>query len=93
MKYYDSRHIDSAIKKIEETIEKMKVDAAWSGSMTDGGASHLQNKLDIFTTMWDKTNLAEFRIPRFIKPYIEAAEREEDPEYQNFLRLKSKFEK
>jgi hypothetical protein len=92
MKEFKVEYIVEAIGKIEKDAEKRKNDAAWAGRMDDGGASLLQEKLEIFETMWDGKPLAESRVPKFIKSTLIGVERLYDPEYQKYLELKAKFE-
>lgn len=56
------------------------------------GASRLQEKLDIFETMWDGKPLPESRVPEFIKSVLIEVERRYDPEYEKYLELREKFE-
>jgi hypothetical protein len=92
MKEFKVEHIVEAISEVECIIAKQKNDAGWAGRMDDGGASLLQEKLEIFETMWDGKSLAESRVPKFIKSILIGVERLYDPEYQKYLELKAKFE-
>lgn len=92
VKEFKVEHIVEAISQVECDIVKIKNDAGWAGRMDDGGASRLQEKLNIFETMWDGQSLKESRVPDFIKSVLIVVERKYDPEYEKYLELKSKFE-
>ena len=92
MKIFEVEHIIEAIGEVEAHAAEMKLSAAYSGAMNDGGASALLEKLEIFGTMWDGNPLPESRVPKFIKPVLVKIEQSYDPEYQKYLELKAKFE-
>jgi hypothetical protein len=92
MKIFEVEHIAEAISEVEANAAEMKLSAAYSGAMNDGGASALMEKLKIFKIMWDGKPLPESRVPQFIKSVLIEVEQSYDPEYQKYLELKAKFE-
>lgn len=85
--------IDEIIKKITEQAEGRRLEAGYNGSHGDGGASKLEDALSFFTigvksgflAAKEETELIE--VPKQWEGYFIA----EDPEYQEYLRLKQKF--
>lgn len=92
MKFFKVEHILEAISEVECHIANIKHDAGWAGRTDDGGASRLQEKLDIFETMWDGNPLPESRVPKFMESVLIEVERRYDPEYEKYLELRAKFE-
>ncbi len=76
------RVIDIVLREAKQRED----DAAYGGSMTDGGAEQLRAEADCF--------LAGIRgtIPERWRKYIDMAEHESDPEYAEYQRLRKKFE-
>lgn len=89
------RKIEQIVDKITKIAENKRTSAAYSGERNDGGASQLENSLNLFTTgvktallaVKEKTDLLD--VPKQWEDYFI----DEDPEYQEFLRLKEKFKK
>jgi hypothetical protein len=93
------------IKEIQDKIKKVaadrRMDAAYAGSMSDGGASELEAELDSFIDGFNAAILmcAEYsQLPPDIgvKPIEvpkrwQALFRDDDPEYQMYIKLKEKF--
>jgi len=90
------------ISQIKETISNVvkqkKLDAGFSGSWDDHGASVLEDKLEMFMcgvkSICDLFNIVpgvddEIEIPKEFEEYFIT----EDPEYDEYKRLKEKFEK
>lgn len=86
MKYYKPLYIIEAISMCEKIIITKRRE------MGDESAGILNEKLEIFETMWDGKELAESRVPKFMKPLIVKVEWGYDPEYQTYLELKKKYE-
>ena len=86
--------------KITSVAFNLREDAGHSGSWTDGGASVLEDSLSMFVhgvkagvnAWWCGKELVgdyQFEVPeQWVKYFIE-----EDKEYKEYLRLKTKFEK
>lgn len=94
------------IKEIQDKIKKVaadrRTDAGYAGSMSDGGASKLEAELDTFIDGFTASiqMCAEYsQLPPDIgvKPIEvpkrwQALFRDDDPEYQMYLKLKEKFQ-
>jgi len=65
---------------------KLRDDAGHSGSMTDGGAHALEEQIAV----WQAG--LQGKLPQAWWAALEELERQEDPEYAEYLRLKKKFE-
>ena len=86
--------------KITSVAFNLREDAGHSGSWTDGGASVLEDSLSIFINgvktganavggFRGEIGDYKFEVPeQWVKYFIE-----EDKEYKEYLRLKTKFEK
>jgi hypothetical protein len=92
MKTYTSDKIIEAIGLYEKMAEQCRSDAGFGGRRDDGGASRMIETLNIFETMWDGNDLIESRVPKFFLPTLIQVDRTHDPEYQQYLRLKEKFD-
>jgi hypothetical protein len=92
MKTYSVEIIKSAISKIKIIAEEKRESAAWGGAWGDNGASTLLDQLDVFTTIWNECPLSEDRIPKFMKPIVIDIERQNDEDYQTYLKLKKRYE-
>ena len=90
--------------KITQIAEKRRLDAGYSGSMSDGGASVLEKEFDTFILGFDSAislYVANKDLPPevWIKKPIDVPARwkgffiDEDPDYEVYLKLKEKFEK
>jgi hypothetical protein len=90
-KKYTPDDIKAATLFIQAEAEKRRMDAGYGGLHTDGGASDLLSRLEIFTTMWDGGPLIESRIPPFMRPDVERARLVLDSEWGEYQRLKEKF--
>ncbi len=71
---------------IRREANRREVDAAYSGSMIDGGAAVLRTEVDCFLAGLQGT------LPERWEEFINMAELEADPEYAEYQRLKRKFE-
>lgn len=71
--------------KISSDAKSAKDDAAWGGRMDDGGSRSMLSSLKKYTDGYYK------RIPDSWGDYVKQIKKEDDPEYQDFLRLKKKF--
>ena len=71
---------------ILEEATQLADDAAKGGYSHDGGASELRTKICLIQEIRDDN------IPDLLIPYIRKIARERDPEWQDYLRLKEKFE-
>jgi hypothetical protein len=93
MKVYKKSHIIEAIGVYKKNAEEAKNSAGWAGERHDGGASVMMDKIGIFETMWDGKDLMENHVPAFFLPTLEKVDRSYDEEYQEYLKLKMKYEK
>lgn len=79
---------DTIIKALRLALEdayKKREAAAHGGEWTDGGAGHLRELVAEYNAGRNGT------VPNFLKPYIEKANVQADPEYAEYERLKKKF--
>jgi hypothetical protein len=65
--------------------EAKKLNAAYGGEKSDGGAGRIRELLDA----WLAGRLGE--VPKAFAGYKTQAERELDPDWETYLRLKEKF--
>ena len=76
--------------KIEEA-EKARDDAAYGGEYHDGGYSV---EMKIIAAFQDGITYEQIgKIPSWLNVYVDKAKKMNDPEWENYLRLKNKFEK
>ena len=78
--------INSAVAK---SCKALREDAALSGSWDDGGASRSEEKLKAFN---DGVTFALTGVTQLYGHIIKKYELEHNSEYQEYLRLKEKFE-
>lgn len=71
---------------LEKEVEKRRSDAAYSGSMSDNGASILEDQIAVY-----KAGTGSF-IPKVWSDLFEKFRYESDPEWETYQRLKNKFE-
>lgn len=76
-------------KSVEDAANKLKEDAALSGSLGDGGAYQMKERLKYFV---DGYNFATTGKTVMYNSVVSFHEKMNDPEYAEFLRLKEKFE-
>jgi hypothetical protein len=81
--------LEKAIYLYKNHYKEKKEDAAYSGSYGDGGYGLAINYINIFNAGIEYAKNGT--IPQFLKEYFEAAEKQADPEYQEYIRLKNKF--
>lgn len=95
------RTLDQIRKKIFSVAHELRENAAYAGERGDGGAARLENELIMFADGYkacldayiEETNHildtdAEITVPNPWRKYFI----EEDKEYQDYLRLKEKYE-
>lgn len=70
---------------VRQLAEQKRVDAGFSGSWSDNGAHTLEDYLNC----WQAGLRGE--VPQVLSGYYESFKREQDPEYQEYLRLQKKF--
>ena len=73
-------------KRVNDLADDLEMNAAYSGSMSDGGASRKRENLEFW--------LSGIRqdVPKQYAQLADEFERKKDPEYQKYLELKKKFE-
>lgn len=81
-----SEVIQQALLKALELAEKKREDAGYAGAMDDGGASALEMQVTSYANGW----LHE--VPAWLQVYVDAIIHESDSEYDEYWRLKEKFE-
>lgn len=77
-------------KTIRESAKKAASDAGLGGYMHDGGASAMISKLEVWK---DGVTFAHTGQSKVCGGIISSHEKEKDPQYQEYLRLKRIFEK
>ena len=82
----DLNNINEIMDLILVNAEQMRTDAAMGGEMGDGGASRLEEQVKFYKQGW------EGHFPNEWETYRRQYNRENDPEYETYLRLKDKFE-
>lgn len=78
--------IEKLYPLVEAEARRLRDIAAYSGAMNDGGASIILTQLKFYKYGRD------YVIPPEWNDLVKQYERENDPEYQDYLRLKEKFE-
>ena len=73
-------------KRVNDLADDLEMNAAYSGSMSDGGASRKRENLEF----WISGIRQE--IPKQYAQLADEFERKKDPEYEKYLELKKKFE-
>lgn len=73
-------------KRVKDLADDLEMNAAYSGSMSDGGASRKRENLEF----WISGIRQE--IPKQYAQLADEFERKKDPEYEKYLELKKKFE-
>lgn len=71
---------------IQQVANKLRIDAGYSGSYTDGGSHALIDTVIAFRAGLDRS------IPIIWEKYLEDWKKCKDPEYAEYQRLKKKFE-
>jgi hypothetical protein len=66
--------------------QMLRADAGYGGSMSDGGASRMEDEVDVFIS-----GVIECRLPESWEKYNTMLQQNNDPEYVEYLRLKKKF--
>lgn len=79
--------IESAVKT---SAHNARENAAYGGSMGDGGAHHMEDKLKHWL---DGIKFAQTGVTETYKSMVEQFKREQDPDYQTWLTLNEKFGK
>lgn len=83
----DKSSLDKIIALIRRDAEDRRTGAEFSGRWDDGGAECLLDQIKFFNYGRSGT------IPHEWEKYRVQAQKEADGEYQDYLRLKDKFEK
>lgn len=78
--------IDNLIEFILKKADKLQESAGYNGSWDDGGASRLRDEVKFYRYGQSKS------IPKEWKKHVKEFSQEIDPEYDEYLRLKEKFE-
>jgi len=97
---HSNKVINKAIQLHRLHFESQKENAGYSGSYSDGGYSTQMELVSVFTTVWDRQDLDENRIPQFLAKFLKEAiievekqELKNDPEFIEYQKLHSKFKK
>lgn len=97
---YSNKVINKAIHLHRLHFEQQKENAGYSGSYSDGGYSSQMELIDVFTTVWNREELDENKIPKFLSKFLKEAlievekqELKNDPDFIEYQKLHSKFKK
>lgn len=77
------------IDGVEKQAERRAFNASMSGMMGDGGASDLKRKLAVWL---DGVQFASSGKTSVFSSLVETFNKQNDPEYNEYLRLKARFE-
>lgn len=87
-------HVQQVVSRIEAAVKtsahNARENAAYAGSFGDGGASQMEDKLKYWL---DGIRFAQTGETESYKSMVEQFKREQDPEYQTWLKLNEKFGK
>lgn len=83
----DRKIIDAVLIRLLEKARGLELDAGYSGSMNDGGASFIRMKVEAFRHGLNGT------LPEEWIEIVEQINAENDPDWGTYQKLKSKFEK
>lgn len=72
-------------EKAKQDAERMKNDAGFGGRMDDGGAKRLTEIVDAWVSGLNS------KVPEELQRYQEIVQREADPDWDEYQRLKRKF--
>lgn len=78
------------IKRVKESAEQRRYNAGMAGSHGDNGAATSERELEYWV---DGIFFANTGKTEKYKSIVQKIENDADPEYQEYLRLKEKFEK
>lgn len=81
------KHIDAALGLYAAEAKSREYDAGCAGQMSDGGCSRMLGEIDAYNCGRKGT------IPKWLEPYMTKVVRQNDPEYETYLRLQKKFGK
>lgn len=73
-------------KRVNDLADDLEMNAAYSGSMSDSGASRKRENLEFWLSGVRQD------VPKQYAQLANEFERKKDPEYQKYLELKKKFE-
>ena len=72
---------------VRKVAAQKRMDAAYGGFHSDHGASELETRLECWV------NGIDGAIPKVLQSYYDEFQRDQDPEYKEYLRLQKKFKK
>lgn len=73
-------------KRVNDIADNLEMNAAYSGSMSDSGASRKRENLEFWISGIRQD------VPKQYAQLSDEFERKKDPEYEKYLELKKKFE-
>lgn len=82
--------VNKALHLMQKDAEKKRELAAQSGRHDDGGHGRMMDKIHSFRDGIEYAKSGE--VPKWLLDYIEEAEKREDPDWNEYQRLKNKFE-
>ena len=87
LKDFSENLINNALLRYLAKAHQAREDAGYSGAMHDGGSAIMKQYVKIVQDM------RIGNVPEFLTQTLLEIQREQDSEYQTFIRLKNKFEK
>ena len=84
--YIDLPTLERLEKLVEDWAKRAEDTAGYSGAMNDGGARAMRESFSMYKQGFNKI------LPVKYKALLEEDAKHRDPEYQEYLRLKKKFE-
>lgn len=87
----EQKLIDFIATTVTERAAKAKIDAGYSGSWGDGGASEMKSQLTFWLLGLSEKVPAQYE--KIVKEYEKQQLKEIDSDYQLFLKLKEKYKK
>lgn len=82
----DEELVNYIEKRVNDLADDLEMNAAYGGSMSDGGASRKRENLEFWLSGVRQD------VPKQYAQLVKEFESKKDPEYQKYLELKKKFE-
>lgn len=82
---YSDGELAEIMERVEMEADRVEENAAFGGESHDGGAAVLRDGVNMFRLGMNR------RLPAAWLPFAEQIKQEQDPEWENYLRLKKKF--
>ncbi len=87
------RTVMQIVDTISEKVNRLRENAAYAGAHNDGGASSLEKQLGFFILGFKAGGHTDFNLEVEVPTAWQDYFFRQDPEYDEYIRLKNKFEK